>query len=116
MIKNIFIIIIIILLWLLSRKISFVPFFIWDILRWMMMFFIVNIFYKEVKKAFFISLFICFFIEFSQLLNFEVLINIRETKLWWLLLWKWFLISDLFCYILWNIFWYFLYKSIKTKK
>lgn len=112
-ITNTAIINLIILLWLLSRKISIIPFFVWDILRWMMMFFIVKLFLRNnLLKISIISLVICFWIEFSQLIQLDWLIDIRNTKIWWIILWKWFLYTDLVAYNVWIILSYILIKIL----
>lgn len=105
---NLLLILLIIILWLLSRKISVLPYFFWDILRWMMIFFIVSMFTQKIWNIIIISLIICFWIEFSQLLQNQWMIYIRNTPIWWMLLWKWFLLSDLMAYSFWIYVSYFI--------
>lgn len=99
--KNIILIIFIIIVWLISRKTEIIPYIIWDILRWMMMFLIVNLFSKNIIFTAIVSLLICFWIEFFQLIDYQLLHQIRETKIWWLVLWRWFLYTDLVAYSIW---------------
>lgn len=100
--KYIFVIIVIIILGLLSRKISFVPLFVWDIL-WAMMISYLALLFTNLKLIYivYISSSICFFVEFSQLIHFELLDSIRNTTIWWLVLGRWFLWSDLIAYSFW---------------
>ena len=61
----------------------------------MMIFYIVSFFTSfKAKTVAIISLAICFTIEFSQLLNFELLNSIRASVFWRLVFGQWFLISN----------------------
>lgn len=111
--KIYFIIIWVIFLGLLTRKIYFIPYFLWDILRWIMMFFIVLLFTKNIFKVLLLSLIICISIECSQLFSYDFLIEVRNTKLGWILLWIWFLYSDILAYMLWIMISYFSLKPLK---
>lgn len=117
-IKIFFKIIFIIFLWLISRKINIVPSYIWDFLYAIMIYFFVKLFYDtSIKKLIIISLIICFAIEFSQLINNDFFNQIRSYKLWKLVLWQTFLISDLITYFLWIIFiWILEYRTTKELK
>jgi hypothetical protein len=100
-IKHFVIIILIIATWLASRNISWIPYFFWDILRWMMVYFIIKLLYKNNKKVLIFSFIFCFWIEFSQLIDIDFLNNLRDNKYWKLLLGQWFLFSDLIYYSFW---------------
>jgi hypothetical protein len=98
---------------LLSRKNSGIPFFVGDILYAVLIYLLfrgIGIFKSEIK-TFFLSLLCCFFIEFSQLLDWELLLQMRATTLGKLVLGQGFLWSDLVAYsagtglgFLWDIF------------
>ncbi len=90
----------IIILGLLSRKISFIPLFIGDALYGIMIFFIMQFIFidLDLKTLVFISLLICYMVEFSQLLQIEWLKNIRSTTLGRLILGQGFLWSDIVSY------------------
>lgn len=115
--KYIYIIIWIILVGLISRNIDFIPLVIWDIL-WAMMIFYILLFITNLglQKIVIVSLIICFFVELSQLINTELLNDIRNNNFWKLILWQWFLISDLIAYSIGISFLYFIQKFIIIKK
>lgn len=92
----------IILLGLISRHISFVPFFIGDILWAIMIFLVIRaIFIKaDIRVVFLISLMLCYMVEVSQLYQAEWINNIRKTTLGRLVLGQGFLWSDIISYTL----------------
>lgn len=89
-----------ILLGLLSRKMPFVPLFVGDALYAVMMFFIVRFVFisKKMHWVAFISLGICFFIEFSQIYQTPWLNDLRQILPGRLILGQGFLLSDLLAY------------------
>ncbi len=94
-------IILIIVLWLASRS-FWLPFSMWDALWAMMIFYIVEFFTSfKLKKTALVSLTICFAVEFSQLLDFAFLNEIRNNFIWKLILGQGFLVSDLIAYSVW---------------
>lgn len=94
------IIIVIIILGLLSRKISFIPHFVGDMLYaamivgWFRFLFLS----LSLKQVIFWSVVFCFGIEFSQLLQQDWLVELRATLLGKLVLGRGFLWSDLLAY------------------
>lgn len=114
-IKYIFIIILIIYLWLVSRSINEIPLFVWDTLRAMMFFYIILFLTDlQLKYVALVSIIICFWIEFSQFMHFELLDSIRNTSTWTLFLWKWFLYADLISYLVWVFLCYMINILMKT--
>lgn len=99
-VKYVFIICFIILLGLLSRRISVVPLFVGDILWAVMIFYIVRFFFihKSLKGVFLISLLFCYFIEVSQLYQAGWINNLRNTTIGGLILGHGFLWSDILAY------------------
>ncbi|NOR45972.1 MAG: DUF2809 domain-containing protein [Candidatus Delongbacteria bacterium] len=97
---NLTIIILTIITGLLSRKISFIPFFIGDLLWAFMMYYIIRLILvkSEIIRVFIISLIISFSVEFSQLYQADWINNIRHTLLGRLILGQGFLWSDLLAY------------------
>ncbi|MBZ4034583.1 DUF2809 domain-containing protein [Flavobacterium sp. 17A] len=90
----------IIILGILSRKISFIPLWIGDFLYAVMIYFLVRIF-LPFKKAFailFLSLIICYCIEFLQLYQAEWIIELRKTLFGRYVLGQGFLWSDILAY------------------
>ena len=90
----------IIFLGILSRKISFIPLWIGDFLYAVMIYFLVRIFLPS-KKAFliaFISILICYSIEFLQLYQANWIIEIRKTLFGRYVLGQGFLWSDILAY------------------
>jgi len=90
----------VIFLGITSRKINFVPLFIGDILYAVMIYFGFRaVFFFKPKITFILSLLFCFFIETSQLIQWEWLIAIRKTILGHYVLGEGFLWTDLICYL-----------------
>lgn len=98
---NSFIIIIeVIILGLISRRVTFIPMLFGDFLWATMIYFIIKFIFINSKlwlRSFF-CLLICYLVEFSQLCQFGLLINIRSTTLGKLALGQGFLWSDIFAY------------------
>ena len=97
---NLAIIIMTIITGLLSRKISFIPFFIGDILWAFMMYYVIRFISikSEIIKVFIISLIVSFSVEFSQLYQAHWINTIRHTLPGRLILGQGFLWSDLLAY------------------
>ena len=90
----------IIFLGILSRKISFIPLWIGDFLYAVMIYFLVRIFLAH-KKAFliaFLSILICYSIEFLQLYQADWIIELRKTLFGRYVLGQGFLWSDILAY------------------
>ncbi|OXB10897.1 hypothetical protein B0A81_02735 [Flavobacterium plurextorum] len=90
----------VILLGILSRKISFVPLWIGDFLYAIMIYFLVRILFTH-KKAIFIiiySLLICYSIEFLQLYQSDCITALRKTLFGRYVLGQGFLWSDILAY------------------
>ncbi|MFH6963481.1 DUF2809 domain-containing protein [Flavobacterium plurextorum] len=90
----------VILLGILSRKISFIPLWIGDFLYAIMIYFLVRILFTH-KKAIFIiiySLLICYSIEFLQLYQSDWIIALRKTLFGRYILGQGFLWSDILAY------------------
>jgi hypothetical protein len=85
---------------LVSRKISYLPLWIGDMLWGIMIFFIVKFIHvnKSNRNVVAISLVLCFIVEFSQLYQAEWVNNIRKTLPGRLVLGQGFLWSDLLAY------------------
>lgn len=94
-------VLLIIILGILSRKLSFIPLFIGDFFYAMMMYFIVRIFAKKstLLKSAVLALFICFSIEFLQLYQSNWMVEIRKTTFGHYVLGQGFLWSDLVAYV-----------------
>jgi hypothetical protein len=95
-----FTIISVIVLGLISRKISFVPLFVGDILWATMIFFMIKFLIgnKGISPVALISILICFLVEISQLYQTEWINAIRHTLPGRLILGQGFLWSDLVAY------------------
>ena len=96
----------IILLGLISRRISFVPLFIGDMLWAIMMFFIIRFIFidADIKIIVLISLMVCYTVEISQLYQEEWINNIRKTIPGRLILGQGFLWSDIVSYTVGIVF------------
>lgn len=90
----------IIILGILSRKISFIPLWIGDFLYAVMIYFLVRIFvpFKKAFSIFLLSLLICYAIEFLQLYQAEWIIELRKTLFGRYVLGQGFLWSDILAY------------------
>ena len=97
---NLTIIILTVTTGLLSRKVSFIPFFIGDLLWAFMMYYVIRFISIKSKiiKVFIISLLVSFSVEFSQLYQADWINNIRHTLPGRLILGQGFLWSDLLAY------------------
>jgi hypothetical protein len=107
-----FIICLVIILGLLSRKLDFVPLFVGDILYAMMIYFIVRflLLKADLKIITFISILTCYGIEILQLYQANWIVEIRNTTLGHLVLGQGFLWSDLLAYTFGIILCYILDK------
>lgn len=105
---------IIIVLGIASRKINGIPLFIGDILYAVMIYFgLRTLFLAQFKLTLIVAILICFTIEFSQIINWEWLINIRKTTIGHYVLGESFLWSDLGYYIIGCLSAFTFDKSIK---
>lgn len=97
---NLFIIIVIISLGLLSRLINAVPLYVGDMLWAVMIYFIIKIIWYNLHpyRAGAIGLIICYSVEFSQLYQAEWINQIRATLPGRLILGRGFLWSDILAY------------------
>ena len=99
-VSHFFIICFVIILGLFSRKLTFIPLIVGDILYAMMMYFIVRFFFLRLPsiKIASIALFICFSIELLQLYQADWIVELRNSTLGHLVLGQGFLWSDLVAY------------------
>lgn len=90
----------IIVLGILSRKITFIPLWIGDFLYAVMIYFLMRTIFPLKKYLFIIllSLFICYSIEFLQLYQAEWIVNLRKTLFGRYVLGQGFLWSDIAAY------------------
>ena len=116
---NYFILILFVLiLGILSRKISNIPLFIGDVLYAVLIYFGMRFLFIHLKthKTFLLSLLFCFSIEILQLVQIDWLIAIRKTTLGHYILGQGFLWSDLLCYIIGTLIAFLIdWKFIKTQ-
>jgi len=116
---NYFILILFVLiLGILSRKISNIPLFIGDVLYAVLIYFGLRFLFIHLKthKTFLLSLLFCFGIEILQLVQIDWLIAIRKTTLGHYILGEGFLWSDLLCYIIGTLLAFLIdWKFIKTQ-
>lgn len=106
-------VLLIIILGILSRKFSFIPLFVGDLLYAMMIYFIVRIFAKKTSLlvSAILTLFICFSIEFLQLYQSNWMVEIRKTTFGHYVLGQGFLWSDLVAYVFGVSIGYFIDKK-----
>lgn len=99
-IKYVFIICLIIILGLLSRKTPSIPLFVGDVLWAAMIFYMMRFFFSQTnfKRLFILSLLFCYFIEVSQLYQAGWINNLRNTTIGGLILGHGFLWSDILAY------------------
>jgi hypothetical protein len=92
----------VLILGILSRKISGIPLFVGDILYAVMIYFGFRFLIMDSKKltSLLLSLLFCFGIEILQLVQIDFLIAIRKTTLGHYILGQGFLWLDLFCYVI----------------
>ena len=116
---NYFILIILVLiLGILSRKISGIPLLIGDVLYAVLIYFGLRFLFINLKtyKTFLLSLLFCFGIEILQLVQIDWLIAIRKTTLGHYILGEGFLWLDLLCYIMGTLMAFLIdEKLIKTQ-
>ena len=116
---NYFILILFVLiLGILSRKISNIPLFIGDVLYAVLIYFGLRLLFIHLNthKTFLLSLLFCFGIEILQLVQIDWLIAIRKTTLGHYILGQGFLWSDLLCYIIGTLLAFLIdWKFIKTQ-
>lgn len=111
-------VLLIIILGILSRKVSIIPLFVGDLLYAMMIFFIVRFFSNKndfIKSAI-IALLICFSIEFLQLYQANWMIEFRKTTFGHYVLGQGFLWSDLAAYFVGVLISYLIDKYSKKVK
>ena len=117
--KNYFILILLILiLGILSRKISGIPLFIGDILYAVLIYFGIRFLIMNSKKStsFLLGLLFCFSIEILQLVQIDWLIAIRKTTLGHYILGEGFLLLDLLCYVVGSSTTYYFDKLIFSSR
>lgn len=110
---NYFILILfVIILGILSRKISDIPLFIGDVLYAVLIYFGLRFLFFHLKthKTFLLSLLFCFSIETLQLAQMDWLIGLRKTTLGHYILGQGFLWLDLLCYIIGGLLAYIIDK------
>ena len=110
---NYFILILfVIILGILSRKISVIPLFIGDVLYAVLIYFGLRFLFIHLKthKTFLLSLLFCFSIETLQLAQMDWLIGLRKTTLGHYILGQGFLWLDLLCYIIGGLLAYIIDK------
>ena len=97
-----FLILLVLILGILSRKISGIPLFIGDVLYAVLIYFGFRFLIMDSKKAtsLLLSLLFCFGIEIFQLVQIDWLIAIRKTTLGHYILGEGFLWLDLLCYVM----------------
>lgn len=111
--QNYFILILFVLiLGILSRKISVIPLFIGDVLYAVLIYFGLRFLFIHLKthKTFLLSLLFCFSIETLQLVQMDWLIGLRKTTLSHYILGQGFLWLDLLCYIIGGLLAYIIDK------
>lgn len=117
--QNYFILILFVLiLGILSRKISVIPLFIGDVLYAVLIYFGLRFLFIHLKthKTFLLSLLFCFSIETLQLAQMDWLIGLRKTTLGHYILGQGFLWLDLLCYIFGTLMAFIIdWKCIKTQ-
>jgi hypothetical protein len=116
---NYFILILLVLiLGILSRKISGIPLFIGDVLYAVLIYFGFRFLIMDSKKStsLLLSLIFCFGIEILQLVQIDWLIGIRKTTLGHYILGEGFLWLDLLCYVIGTLMAFLIdEKFIKTQ-
>ena len=111
-------ILLILILGILSRKISGIPLFIGDILYAVLIYFGIRFLIMNSKKStsFLLGLLFCFSIEILQLVQIDRLIAIRKTTLGHYVLGVGFLWLDLLCYIIGTLLAFLIdWKFVKTQ-
>ncbi len=116
---NYFILILLVLiLGILSRKISGIPLFIGDILYAVLIYFGFRFLIMDSKKStsLLLSLLFCFGIEILQLVQIDWLIAIRKNTLGHYILGEGFLWLDLLCYVIGTLMAYYLDKLFLSSR
>ena len=106
------------ILGVLSRKITGIPFLVGDVLYAVLIYFGLRFLFIHLKthKTFLLSLLFCFGIEILQLVQIDWLIAIRKTTLGHYILGEGFLWLDLLCYIMGTLMAFLIdEKLIKTQ-
>lgn len=111
-------ILLILILGILSRKISGIPLFIGDVLYAVLIYFGFRFLIIDSKKStsLLLSLLFCFGIEILQLVQIDWLIAIRKTTLGHYILGEGFLWIDLLCYIVGTLMAYYLDKLFLSSR
>ncbi|WP_297868970.1 DUF2809 domain-containing protein [uncultured Flavobacterium sp.] len=111
-------ILLILILGILSRKISGIPLFIGDILYAVLIYFGFRFLIMDSKKStsLLLSLLFCFGIEILQLVQIDWLIAIRKTTLGHYILGEGFLWIDLLCYVVGTLMAYYLDKLFLSSR
>ena len=116
---NYFILILLVLiLGILSRKISSIPLFIGDILYAVLIYFGFRFLIIDSKKStsLLLSLLFCFSVEILQLVQIDWLIAIRKTNLGHYILGEGFLWLDLLCYVMGSFTAYYFNKLFLSSR
>ena len=111
-------ILLVLILGILSRKITGIPLFIGDVLYAVLIYFGLRFLFIHLKthKTFLLSLLFCFSIEILQLVQIDWLIGLRKTTLGHYILGEGFLWLDLLCYIIGTLLAFLIdWKFIKTQ-
>ena len=106
------------ILGILSRKITGIPFLVGDVLYAVLIYFGLRFLFIHLKthKTFLLCLLFCFGIEILQLVQIDWLIAIRKTTLGHYILGEGFLWSDLLCYVIGTLVAFLIdWKCIKTQ-
>ena len=106
------------ILGILSRKITGIPFLVGDVLYAVLIYFGMRFLFIHLKthKTFLLSLLFCFSIEILQLVQIDWLIAIRKTTLGHYILGQGFLWLDLLCYVIGTLVAFIIdWKFIKTQ-
>lgn len=111
-------ILLILILGILSRKISGIPLFFGDVLYAVLIYFGFRSIFIDFKKAtsLLLSLLFCFSIEILQLVQIDWLIAIRKTTLGHYILGEGFLWIDLLCYVVGTLMAYYLDKLFLSSR
>ncbi len=111
-------ILLILILGILSRKISGIPLFIGDVLYAVLIYFGFRFLIMDSKKStsLLLSLLFCFGIEILQLVQIDWLIAIRKTTLGHYILGEGFLWLDLLCYVMGTLMAYYLDKLFLSSR
>ena len=108
----------VVIIGIISRKITFIPFFIGDVLYAVMVYFGIRFLFIHLKKSksTFISLLICYCIELLQLYDAEWITEVRNTLFGRYVLGQGFLWSDIAAYSFGVLIAYFFEKIAITEK